>query len=134
MNYCLDTNIVSYFLAGQSLALKRRFGQVAPQAVLLPEIVCAELLYGIVKSQRKAANLSRLESFLAGCERVAFSSEYSAHYASIRVALEKKGTPIGPRDLLIAATARAHDATVVTANVKEFKRVPALRVEDWTKA
>jgi tRNA(fMet)-specific endonuclease VapC len=55
------------------------------------------------------------------------------HYADIRHALEKAGTPINPNDLIIAATARAAGVTLVTANVSEFSRVPGLKWEDWTK-
>lgn len=60
-------------------------------------------------------------------------SDVERIYAAIRVALEKKGTPIGAHDMLIAAHARAIDAVCVTDNLAEFKRVPALKVENWVR-
>ena len=76
---------------------------------------------------------ARVESQIAPHPCLPFSGDAVVHYAEIRLYLEKKGTPIGPHDLIIAATARAAGATMVTANTREFSRIPNLRCEDWTR-
>jgi len=89
-----------------------------------------ELRYGAAK--RGSCRLTRqVEAILGAITILPLEAGTDRHYAAIRTALEKKGTPIGANDMLIAAQARAMGAVGVTANVAEFKRVPALRVEDW---
>jgi len=89
-----------------------------------------ELRYGAAK--RGSCRLTRqVEAILGAITILPLEAGTDRHYAAIRTALEKKGTPIGANDMLIAAQARAMGAVCVTANVAEFKRVPALRVEDW---
>jgi tRNA(fMet)-specific endonuclease VapC len=96
-------------------------------------MVRAELLFGASKSSRNAAALSAVEAFLEPYELLPFAGDAAEHYAEIRGRLEKKGKVIGPADLIIAATARAAGAVLVTHNTKEFARVPGLQIEDWTK-
>lgn len=91
----------------------------------------AELLYGARKSQRVAENLETLRLFFEPFVSLPFDDGCSEHYGAIRAELEARGTLIGPNDLIIAATARAHDLTLVTHNVEEFIRVVGLAVEDW---
>ena len=74
-----------------------------------------------------------LETFLAPFQVLPFDVEAASRYVDARLALEQAGRPIGERDLVIAATALAHDLTVITNNTREFGRVPGLRVEDWSR-
>ena len=92
-------------------------------------IVAAELWTGVKKNlTAHPQQAKRLETFLSFFAVVDFTLEAALHYAEIRAALETAGTPIGPLDLLIAAQARSLGATLVTANVSEFKRVKGLKV------
>lgn len=134
MIYCLDTNTVVYFLKGTYPVLMERFRATDPSAIRIPEIVRAELLFGVRKSARQRENGRRLDAFLSPFERAGFVDSAADHYAEIRWALEQRGEPIGPNDLLIAATVRSIGATLVTRNTSEFARVDGLMVEDWTRA
>ena len=107
-----------------------RIADVGEANVLTSVIVACELRYGTAK--RGSRRLTRqVEAVLSAMTIRPLESDVERIYASIRVALEKRGTPIGANDMLIAAHARAIDAVCVTANVAEFKRVPALKVENW---
>lgn len=134
MKFCLDTNIVIYCLKGSFPALLTHFKLRSPEQIMVPDIVRAELLYGAQKSQQKKRNLERLSIFLEPYQRLPFSGDAAQHYADIRTDLESRGHPIGPNDLIIAATARAHSAILVTHNVREFQRVRGLQVADWTQS
>jgi tRNA(fMet)-specific endonuclease VapC len=97
----------------------------------ISSVVRAELTYGARRSRHVARNLDAVETFCDPFRSVAFDDDCAGEYGAIRAELEALGQPIGPKDLMIAATARAHSVTVVTANLREFGRVVALRVEDW---
>ena len=100
--------------------------------IALPAIALFEMRYGFAKSDRRAVNERLLERFLGlGVGVLPFDAEDAAHAGDIRAYLESKGTPIGPYDFLIAAQARRRGATLVTANGREFARVPGLMVTDW---
>ena len=102
-----------------------------PGQIFVPEIVRAELLFGALKSNNPKETTERVNSFLRPLNFLAFQDEVVSAYARIRHELEKIGMPIGPNDLLIAATALAHDLILVTHNVREFSRVSGLETEDW---
>jgi tRNA(fMet)-specific endonuclease VapC len=102
-----------------------------PALIKIPAIVQAELLLGAHKSKNPANTLEKVRLFLIPFETVAFDSACSEAYAQLRAQLESQGKTIGPNDLLIAATALAHDGILVTNNYKEFKRVPNLKLENW---
>jgi len=105
----------------------------AGMPVALPAIALFEMRYGFAKSLRRDQNGHLLERFLGlGINVLPFDAEDAAHAGDIRAALEKNGTPIGPYDCLIAAQARRRGATLVTANNREFARVPGLLLADWT--
>jgi tRNA(fMet)-specific endonuclease VapC len=93
--------------------------------------VKAELLYGARKSERVDENLRRLDQFFGALPSLPFDDEAAAHYGVARAQLHRTSSMIGPNDLLIAATALASDATLVTRNDAEFRRVVGLRVEVW---
>jgi tRNA(fMet)-specific endonuclease VapC len=99
--------------------------------VRLSSVVKAELLYGARRSSRVSENLRLLERFFDTIASFPFDDRCAEEYGLLREELDRAGTPIGPNDLLIAATARAHHAVLVTHNVREFSRVADLRLEDW---
>ncbi|MGH3088573.1 MAG: PIN domain-containing protein [Rubrobacteraceae bacterium] len=94
----------------------------------------AELRYGVEKSARVEQNSEALDRFLLPLEIASFDLEATVSYGRIRAALERRGTPIGPLETLIAAHAISLDAALVTNNTREFERVPGLRVEDWMES
>lgn len=103
-----------------------------PALTGIPVIVAAELWTGVKKNERSHPHHARrLESFLGLFQLCEFTIEAALHYAEIRAALEAKGKSIGPLDLLIAAQAGSLGATLVTANAREFKRVPGLSIFAW---
>ncbi|MEA2162877.1 MAG: tRNA(fMet)-specific endonuclease VapC [Thermoanaerobaculia bacterium] len=131
MIYLLDTNACIRILNGTSLSLVERLRTVPRSLVRLSSVVKAELLYGARKSTRMAQNLRLLERFFDTIASLPFDDRCAEEYGLLREELERRGTPIGPNDLLLAATARAHSAILVTHNVREFSRVSELQIEDW---
>lgn len=127
---CLDTNVVIDLLKGRQPRLATWFLNRRPSEIKIPEMVRAELVFGALKSQCPEFNLNAIERFLAPLELLPFAGEAVEHYGRIRLHLEKKGSPIGPADLVIAATACAAGATLVTNNRREFSRVPGLILGD----
>jgi tRNA(fMet)-specific endonuclease VapC len=133
MIHCLDTNTCITLLRGSSAPLARRFRSLAPDEVALPAMVLAELLLGALLSGRPAENRSAVEALTAPMRLLPFDREAAVEYASLRGALQRAGTPIGPNDLVIAATVLAHRGLLISANLAEFSRVSGLRIEDWTR-
>ncbi len=131
MKYFLDTNICIYFLKGISEKLHKKFLQINPNDIKIPSIVKAELLYGVEKSEKKKENLNFVNKFLFPFEIIPFDDPVSESYAKIRFALEKKGNIIGPNDLIIASIVLSNKGTLVTNNIKEFKRVKGLKIVNW---
>ena len=131
---CLDTNIAIYVINRRIPSVRLR---LAEQLRLGTEIgfsaiALFELRYGHARSDRRAASDRLLAEFLApGIVVLPFDAEDAEHAGDIRAHLESKGTPIGSYDYLIAAQARRRRATLVTANGREFARVPGLLVADW---
>lgn len=128
--YALDTNSVSYFLKGRGRVAERLLA-VPPRSVGLPSIVLYELDYGASRSHAPRGLRERLDVLLGSIRILPFGEAEARAAARIRLTLEKAGSPIGPMDLLIAATALEQGAVLVTHNVKEFGRIRGLRVEDW---
>ena len=98
----------------------------------LSAIALAELLHGAEKSSRPLPNLAVVEDFCSRLEVLPYGPKAAQHYGRIRAALETQGTPIGVNDLHIAAHARSDGLIVVTNHRREFDRVPALQVENWS--
>ena len=132
MRYLLDTNIVIYALKGTFPALPQHFRSVAAQCIAVPSVVLAKIEYGAQKSHDYAKTIEQYRRFLDAFEPAPFSSRAAICYGRVRAALERQGTTIGANDLLIAATALAEGATLVTHNTREFERVEGLMLEDWT--
>ncbi|AWY42286.1 tRNA(fMet)-specific endonuclease VapC [Pseudomonas putida] len=130
IKYMLDTNICIFTIKNKPQvvrdAFNRHYGQLCISAVTLMELV-----YGAEKSAAPEKNLSIVEGFAARLEILPFDNEAAAHTGMIRSELARSGKPIGPYDYLIAGHARSRGLIVVTNNVREFERVPGIRVEDW---
>ncbi len=131
MTYLLDTNACIRILNHSSAALIERAQQTQPSHLRLCSVVKAELLFGARKGAKVSQNLDLLKFFFAPLITLPFDDLCAEHYGILRADLELAGRLIGPNDLLIAATARAHDLVLVTHNTREFSRVPGLRIEDW---
>ena len=129
--YLLDTNVCIQFLNGTSVKIKSRLQNTSPHNISLCSIVVAELLFGARNSQRVQENLLRLEQFFVPFIHLPFDNRCAEEYAQIRVDLGRQGNLIGPNDMLIAATARAHDLILISNNVSEFSRIANLRIRDW---
>ncbi|MEY2879478.1 MAG: hypothetical protein RLZZ15_1858 [Verrucomicrobiota bacterium] len=123
-----DTNACSHFMRGHPALVARWL--VAAPAVRLSAIVIGELEYGAVKAG-SARQRARLDELVRTLPNESFTFADAARFGKLRSDLERRGEIIGPYDLLIAAQALRLGATVVTHNVREFARVPGLRVEDW---
>jgi len=130
LQYMLDTNICIYVVKNYPLELRERFNQLADQ-LCISSITLGELYYGAEKSARRIENLRAIEQFSARLEVLSFSPKAAAHYGQMRAEIERQGRPIGPHDMLIGAHARSEGLTVVTNNLREFRRLPGLRVENW---
>jgi tRNA(fMet)-specific endonuclease VapC len=130
--YLLDTNILSHLVRQPQGPVAERIAAVGESNVLTSVIVACELRYGAAKRGSRRLT-QQVEAILGAMTVRALESDVERVYASIRVTLEKRGTPIAAHDMLIAAHARVIDAVCVTDNVAEFKRVPALKVENWLR-
>lgn len=133
MTFLLDTNACIGHLTARVPRITARLKTLSPSDVVLCSVVKAELWYGARKSARVAENLAKLATFFAPLASLALDDQAAQIYGDLRADLEGKGTPIGPNDLLIAAIAVAHGLTLVTANEKEFGRVPGLQIENWER-
>lgn len=129
--YLLDTNACIRILNNGSDRLVTRLRRHRPEEIALCSIVKAELVYGAYRSTRVAENLRLLGRFFEPFVSLPFDDSCVDHYGRIRTDLERTGTPIGPNDLAIAATAMANGLTLVTGNVREFGRVVGLKIENW---
>jgi tRNA(fMet)-specific endonuclease VapC len=131
---CLDTNVVIAAINRRAPAVRSRLERAFAERLIvgIPAIVLYELWYGIKKSMRPLENAATLATFLAlDVTPWPFEAEDAEEAGDIRAAMERTGTPIGAYDVLIAAQARRRGALLVTANRREFARVPGLRMADW---
>jgi tRNA(fMet)-specific endonuclease VapC len=131
MIYLLDTCICIYLINKRPLPLISTFKQHQPGEIGISVITASELQYGVEKSSRKAENQERLDAFLAPFDILPYDVKAVAAYGDIRAELEKKGQPIGPLDMLIAAQALSGGLIFVTNNEEEFQRIPGLQIENW---
>ena len=131
-SYLLDTSTLSHLIREPQGPVSERIATVGEDRVFTSVVVACELRYGAAK--RGSKRLTRqVEAILGALTIRPLESGVEPLYAALRVALEKRGRPIGANDLLIAAHAKALGATCVTDNVSEFGRVPGLRVENWIR-
>jgi|SRR5690606_28704074 len=133
MKFILDTNICIYLIKKKPIQVFNKFKEFPLGSIGISSISLAELQYGIQKSNQPDKNQKALIEFLLPLEIVEFEVSAAIEYGNIRAKLERKGTPIGPLDTLIAAHVKAMGLTLVTNNEKEFLRIEGLKVENWTK-
>jgi len=130
LRYLLDTNIVIYVLKRRPVEVLSTFNANASR-MAISSITLAELMHGAEKSSRVSENLAAVEDFCSRLEVLPYGPKAAQHYGAIRAALEKLGQPIGVNDMHIAAHARSEGLVLVTNNMGEFARVPALETENW---
>lgn len=128
--YALDTNTVVYFFKGMG-GVGTRLLAVPPSETMVSAVVAFELAVGVAKSPEASRRREQLARFLATVSVVPFGREDADAAAAIRADLEQRGLPIGPLDVLIAGSALARGAVLVTRNTREFSRVAGLRLESW---
>ncbi|MDX9802112.1 MAG: type II toxin-antitoxin system VapC family toxin [Spirochaetia bacterium] len=131
MKYFLDTNICVYYLKGMYPGIVENLLSKNPEDIKIPSIVKAELLYGAEKSQTKDKTREKIYEFLLPFEIVGFNDAAAERFGKMREYLEKKGMIIGPNDLILASTVLSFNGTLITNNVKEFKRIKELKIENW---
>lgn len=131
MRYMLDTNICSYVLRSRPPSVKARFEKAGPGALTVSTVVLAELFYGAARHPNAAAIRREIGDLASRLDVVPWDEAAAEHYGAIRAALEKRGTPLGATDMLIAAHARSRGATLVSNDVRHFDRVEGLLVANW---
>ena len=129
--YMLDTDTCAFILRRTSQKLLDRIQTVSLDRQSMSVVTLAELLYGVQVSARKKANRVAVDALVRHVAVLDWSRAAAEHYADVRADLKKRGQLIGANDLLIAAHARSLGATIVTNNVKDFRRVRQLSVENW---
>ena len=133
MRYMLDTNICIYVIKHKPEKVFQKLQEVDPSDVCISSVTYAELVHGVEKSAAVDKNRLALSMFLANIEILNFDVNAAENYGKIRATLEKNGTPIGPLDMMIAGHAQSLGYIVVTNNMKEFKRVNNLKIENWVE-
>lgn len=131
MKYMLDTNICIYIIKNKPDQVIKRFLQHDPQEICISAITYAELMHGVEKSRMPEQNRAALTLFLSPIVVCDFDSRAAEEYGKVRTDLEKKGTVIGNMDMLIAGHAKAKGITLVTNNMREFRQVGGLMIENW---
>lgn len=132
LRYLLDTSIVIYVLKRRPVEVLATFNANASR-MAISSITLAGLMHGAEKSTRVSENLSVIEDFCSRLVVLPYGAKAAQHYGAIRAALEKIGQPIGVNDVHIAGHARSEGLVLVTNNLAEFERVPALEVENWVR-
>jgi tRNA(fMet)-specific endonuclease VapC len=130
IKYLLDSNIVIYVMKRRPIELLETFNQNAHR-MAISAITMSVLHHGAERSEWVTQNIEVIEEFASRLEILPYTEKASQHYGSIRSVLEKSGQVIGVNDLHIAAHARSEGLVLVTNNVREFERIPALAVEKW---
>lgn len=133
MQYLLDTNVCVDYLNGRYPAVTEAIRGASPDELCVSSVVVAELRYGAEKSEHRRRNHLRLDVFLSEVACVPFDGMAAAMFGRVRAALEARGTVIGPYDLQIAAHALALGLVLVSDNVREFRRVKGLKVQNWRR-
>jgi tRNA(fMet)-specific endonuclease VapC len=131
MRYLLDTCVVSDFVKGDA-DTSQRLKSISPEDIAVSAITSMELKYGLSNNPQRAVKIQPLiDSFLSSVTILTFGEEEAKQTAQIRNFLKQAGTPIGAYDVLIGATAITHNLILVTANVREFERIPNLQIQNW---
>lgn len=135
MSYLFDSNLCIAILNGKTGNIEGNLNRaiLGGSSFHVSSIVVHELWYGVAKSQLVLSNTQKLNAFLKKYVSIlSFDEEDAKAAAAIRAELSRKGTPIGPYDVLIAGQALVRGLTLVTANTREFSRVTGLKLVDWS--
>ena len=128
----LDTNILIYTIKNRPRKVREAFKKYADY-LAMSSVTMGELIYGAEKSAQITRNLADVEALAARMEVLPFDSQAAVHFGQVRAELARAGKLIGPYDLMIAGHARSQGLILVTNNLREFKRVRGLRVENWAR-
>ena len=131
MTYMLDTNICIYAIKNKPEQVLEKLKQNLSNRICISAITLAELQHGVEKSMNPEKNSMALLQFLSILDILPFDDLAAVEYGKICAYLQKRGTPIGTIDMLIAAHAKTENLIIVTNNVREFERVPDLKIENW---
>ena len=131
IRYMLDTDACIALIKHRPEAMRIRLAGLSPEEVGVSSIVAAELWFGVAHSEKKKQNEAALKDFLTIATLQDWPCEAAPLYGQLRERLQKRGTPIGAMDLLIASHALFLEAVLVTNNIREFERVPNLKIENW---
>lgn len=132
MMYMLDTNIIIYAIKHKPTVVFEQLKAHLSDGLCISAITLAELEHGVQKSAYPMKNAAALLRLLSIIDVLPFDDQAAVEYGNICAYLQKQGTPIGTMDMLIAGHARAQGLILVTNNVREFQRVPELKIENWT--
>ena len=130
-SWMLDANVLSELIRNPQETLRQKVAGASPGTLCTSIVVACELRFGALRKGSDTLT-RRVEQLLEALPVLPFDEPADRHYADIRASLERAGTPIGSHDLLIGAHARSLGLTVVTRNLREFERIPGLKVEDWS--
>ena len=133
MKYLLDTNICISIINKRPASVLNTIRSKHPDEISISSITIAELNYGAERSRNPHQNRIAILEFLIPFSLLDFDPRAASCYGKIRKELESNGTPIGPMDLMLASQATAYSLIFVTNNIKEFKRIDHLRLENWLK-
>ena len=131
MRYLLDTNVCVVYLNGRSVAVRDRLLATPIEDLAICSVVKAELFYGAMRSNNPSRTLERQQEFLKQFVSLPFGDEAARSFGKVRAQLASVGTPIGAYDLQIAAIALVNNLTLITHNMREFRRVEGLKIKDW---
>lgn len=131
MTYMLDTNICIYAIKNKPEQVLEKLKENLSNGICISAITLAELQHGVEKSMNPEKNSMALLQFLSILDVLPFDDLAAVEYGKICAYLQKRGTPIGTMDMLIAAHAKTENLIIVTNNVREFERVPDLKIENW---
>lgn len=126
----LDTNIVIYTIKNRPEQVRHAF-KLHENQMCISAVTLGELIYGAERSSQPERNLADIEGLIARLEIAPFEDHAAEHFGQLRAELYRIGKPIGPYDMMIGGHARALGLILITNNMKEFERVPGLRVENW---
>jgi len=133
IKYMLDTNICVYIIKQKPAKVIERFKHADISQIGISSITLSELQYGVSKSSKPEQNQMALSQFVAPLEILPYDDGAAQYYGDLRAGLEKRGTPIGSLDMLIAAHAISLNSVLISNNEKEFNRIPNLRIDNWVK-
>lgn len=127
----LDTNICIYIIKKRPPTVLECFNQISSQEICISIITLTELQYGVDKSAFKQLNQSIIDNFVSRLQVLSWDRLAVKYYGQIRANLDKKGTPMGLMDFMIASHCLSLNYTLITNNIKEFKRISELKIENW---